>query len=70
LWGPRGHGGELVLFVGGNEEDLLQSFEEVTLGATVRCEDCMPYENNRPIWICRNLRTPLDQAWPNTKHYD
>jgi hypothetical protein len=70
LWGPRGHTGEVVIFIGGSEEDLRLSFGSVELGATVHCAFCMPYENNNPVWICRDLRAPLDQVWPNAKHFD
>jgi hypothetical protein len=70
LWGPRGHTGELVLFIGGRKEDHQKSFDEVELGGTTHCGYCMPYENNQPVWICRGLRAPLDQVWPNAKHFD
>jgi hypothetical protein len=29
----------------------------------------MPYENNRPIFICRGLRVPLTLAWPRFKRF-
>ena len=29
----------------------------------------MPYENGRPIFICRGLRTPLDKLWARLKRY-
>jgi len=30
----------------------------------------MPYENGRPIFICRGLQLPLDQIWPRFNDID
>ena len=38
--------------------------------ATVDCRYCMPYEDDKPIWIARNLRRPVAETWPSVKHYD
>jgi hypothetical protein len=29
----------------------------------------MPYENNRPIFICRDLRIPLPGLWDRLKRF-
>ena len=29
----------------------------------------MPYENNRPIFVCRDLRTPLANVWDRLKRF-
>ncbi len=59
-----------MIVLGETEEELARSFERVELGAVIRCGYCMPYENNRPVWICRGLRVPLAEAWPGLKHFD
>ena len=33
-------------------------------------EYAMPYENNLAIYICRNLKMPLKELWPQLKHYE
>ena len=70
LWGPREFTGDVVLVLGDDRESLEESFEQVELAAMVDCGHCMPYENHRPVWICRKLRRPLAEAWPQIKHFD
>jgi hypothetical protein len=70
LWGPRGWDGRVLIVVGGTEERLRGRFDQVERAATIACGRCMPYENNRPVWIVRGLRLPLAQLWPQVKHYD
>ena len=70
LWGPRGYSGELVIILGGNLKDKTDKFESVSIADTVRTEYAMPYENNLPIYVCRNLKVPLAQVWPTLKHFE
>jgi hypothetical protein len=30
----------------------------------------MPYESDLTIWVARDLRLPLAQAWDGVKHFD
>jgi hypothetical protein len=69
LWGPRGCTGEVVLVIGDDRESLQEAFESVELAATYTCTDCMPYENDKPIWIARGLRGKLLDLWPSIKHF-
>ena len=70
LWGPRGWTGEVVIVIGGDKEGLGEIFEEVELAARTDCGYCMPYENDQPVWICRGLQAPIDELWPELKHFD
>lgn len=72
LWGPQGCSGEVLLVLGRSRERLDSLFEDVTLGGTTNCGDCMPYENQVPIWIARTPRegVSLEELWPDLKHYD
>ena len=70
LWGPRDCTAELMIVLGDRRECLQQIFESVERGALFTCDDCMPYEDDKPIWVCRNMRFPLDQLWAEIKHYD
>jgi hypothetical protein len=69
LWGPRGFTGEVLVVVGRNRDDLDRDFASVTLADSLRCEHCMPYERNRPVWICRGPRLPFREAWARTKDF-
>jgi hypothetical protein len=70
LWGPRDCTGKIFIVIGDDQETLEQLFENVQLGDTFVCKDCMPYENHNPIWIARELKQPVAQLWPEIKHYD
>jgi dolichyl-phosphate-mannose-protein mannosyltransferase len=70
FWGPRGWDGRVLIVVGSSEERLRALFESVERVATIDCGRCMPYENGRPVWICRGLGAPVADVWANIKHYD
>ena len=70
LWGPQGCSGKVMLIAGSNEERLGELFEEVDLGAVVDCGRCMPYENNKPIWIGRDAKDTIEEIWPRVRHFD
>ncbi len=71
LWGIGRCATAPALLILGNDRDGLDKlFEEVELGATFDCRDCMPYEDNLPIWIARRPRGSLVELWPRIKHYD
>ena len=70
LWGPGDCTGEVLIVIGDDREDLESLFGQVELGATYTCADCMPYESDKPIWIARGIREPLDRIWAQIKHFD
>jgi hypothetical protein len=70
LWGPGEATGEVVIVVGGGEEGLRRRFESVERAGTVDCDYCMPYEDDKPLWVARGIRQPLSEIWPDLKHYD
>jgi hypothetical protein len=70
LWGPGHCTGDILLVLGSTRDRLLERFETVEPGAVFRCRDCMPYEDEKPIWIARGLRAPLAAAWSSVKHYN
>ncbi len=69
LWGPRGCTGEVVIALGGGNEDYEQVFASVEQAAVHTCIDCMPYENNLPIFVLRGARVPLAAIWPRVKRF-
>jgi hypothetical protein len=69
LWGPGDATGEVVITVGFPFEDLIDDFETVTAGATIDSPFAMPYERNLPVHVCRGLKTPLKEVWPELKLY-
>ena len=79
LWG-RGDGtGEVVIIFGitcdvqRSLDDLRPHFEHVEYAVTFTCKYCMPYENNRPIFICRTPKGPITDIqafWGQLKYFD
>jgi hypothetical protein len=68
-WGPPAESPEIFIVLGQDREGLAQVFEQVEQAATIQCGYCMPYENNRPVWLCRGLKTPLAELWPEVRHF-
>ena len=69
LWGPRGHDGSLIIHVGGDPERWKKICGSVEDAGRFGNPYTMPYENDRPIFICRDLRQPLDRIWDRLKRY-
>jgi hypothetical protein len=69
LWGPRGCTGEGVIALGGDRHGYEELFATVEQAATHTCVDCMPYENNLPIWVARGARVPFHEIWPRVKRF-
>lgn len=69
LWGPGDWSGDVLIVIDDDRERLLELFEEVDLAARTACTDCMPYEDDLPIWVCRRLRMPVAELWPRIRHF-
>jgi dolichyl-phosphate-mannose-protein mannosyltransferase len=70
LWGPRGYGGSVVIAVGFEPSALAAFCGSAKLAARYGSSPyAMPYERNRPIVICRNMRPSLAARWSEFKHY-
>ena len=70
LWGPRGCTGEVLVVLGGDEEEMRCVFDSLERAGTFTCTDCMPYENDRPIWVGRGMHPALAELWPRLKAYN
>lgn len=69
LWGPGDRDGDLILVLGGDRDDLEESFAEVTELGRVTCHYCMPYESDLGIFLGRGLRAPVAEIWPRIKNF-
>ena len=76
IWGHSKFLGEVMIIFGFsrdvqcNLDDLNQYFESVEYGATFTCDYCMPYENKRPMFICRNMKISPQEIWEQEKNYN
>jgi len=67
LWGPGDASGEVVIAVDFRATDLEPWFEHVELAGQVDCEYCMPDRRTQRIYLCRRLKLPLREFWPQVK---
>ena len=45
-------------------------FEEVIEMGTVYTPYAIPYENNLNVYLCKNLKQPVQEFWPKLKSYN
>jgi hypothetical protein len=67
FWGPRGADGSVVIHINGDPDHWRRLCASLTVAGTFGAPLVMPYENDRPIFVCRGLPVPLDQAWDRFK---
>jgi hypothetical protein len=70
IWGPRDRTGEVIIRLGGNEERMRQAYADFQRVGTFTDEYCMPYENNKPVYVCRRRHIPLSHNWEIWKHFE
>lgn len=74
-WGPPEWDGSVAIIMGDSRDpqtsyaDLSTHFKTVVLAGTTRCDFCMPYENNRAIFLCRRARFSIQEIWPSEKEF-
>jgi len=69
MWGPGDPPPRNLLIVGGRQEDYNICGDLEQAGVT-HCAYCMPYENNNPIYVCRDIQVDADVIWPEVKHFE
>ena len=70
LWGPRHYTGELLLVLdwpGGKEAEQFRTVED--LGVVDSSPWAMPWEQRVHIYVCRDLKVPLRELWPQVKKW-
>lgn len=70
FWGPRGYDGDLVLVIDGPHTEVYEDFASVEdLGPVDSSPWAMPWQQRRRIYLCRQLKVPLAEAWPAVKEW-
>ena len=70
LWGPGNKTGTVALAVGLPEETMRRFYNSVTAMDTIRSPYAMPYENNVPVFLCREPLGTIQEIWPTVKNYE
>lgn len=68
-WRPAELGAN-VIALRRSREQLESWFETVERVDTVRCEWCMPYQQNAPVYMAKGLKVPLEQLWREIKRFE
>lgn len=69
-WGTHGYTGEVLLILGGREEDHRRVYRTVEKKDVFRHPYVMPYENNLGIFLCRDLEQPFPEVWLRVRHHN
>jgi hypothetical protein len=69
LWGPRGHDGSVMIIVGGRPQHYADLFRRFEVAGRIDAPYAMPYETGQPIYVLRDMKTPLGEFWPQVKSY-
>jgi len=70
LWGSRGYDGSTIIHVNGDPNRWRRGCDSVEVVGKFGVPYAMPYENGRPIFICRGLRRNLSEIWIRLKRYE
>jgi hypothetical protein len=70
FWGPRDWAGEVALVLDTNDDDERELFASVEdLGQIVSSPWAMPFERQRHIYLCRDLKISVRELWPRLKNW-
>jgi Dolichyl-phosphate-mannose-protein mannosyltransferase len=70
LWGTHGFSGNPIVQINGTCFEKRKLFRSRTRAATFSSPYAINYENDIPIWICRDPVEPLAAVWPEIKNYN
>ncbi|MFL6195189.1 MAG: ArnT family glycosyltransferase [Thermoanaerobaculia bacterium] len=68
-WGPRGYTGDVMIVLDDDKETLQKLFRSVEYGGRVEHPYSMPYQHF-DVWVCRGMRRPLAEVWPELKEWN
>lgn len=67
-WGPHGYSGEVMLAIGGDQQDYEKVYQSVEVVAVLDNPYTMPYER-RPIFLCRHRKGNYAINWNDFKKW-
>jgi hypothetical protein len=69
-WSAGHADADVLIAVGANPKDLELVYREVSLVDVVRCEYCMSWRAQMPIYVARQPIMSLNVFWPRMRHYE
>jgi Dolichyl-phosphate-mannose-protein mannosyltransferase len=70
LWGPGEGDPRTAIIVGGDRDDNEAVCATLVEVGRVQNPYAMPYENDKPVSLCRGLKTSLRELWSGLKHFE
>jgi len=70
LWGIGEEEPEALITVEFGPRSLSGLFEDFRQVATYRCEYCMAWRQDAPIYVVRGRQASVREAWPEFKHFE
>ncbi|MFI5371824.1 MAG: ArnT family glycosyltransferase [Candidatus Eisenbacteria bacterium] len=70
FWGVGSAPITTFIRLGGQRDDYLERYAEVTPAGFHVARYAMPYEDSLGIFITRGRRTPIEKDWPQVKHFE
>ncbi len=68
-WGPGDTTFTTLIVIGGTKEDDLKFCDSVEQVGKVHSKYAIPYENNLPIFICKDLKLPIFVIWQRVRFF-
>jgi hypothetical protein len=69
-WSEGHAAADVLIAVGADPEDLAVLYREYSRVGAVRCDYCMSWRADMPIYVAREPIMSLDHFWPRTRHYE
>ena len=70
LWSAGRTDADVMVAAGAKEEDLRRLFREVRMVRVHRCQYCMSWRDEMPIFVARGAREPLSRHWMGLRHFE
>jgi 4-amino-4-deoxy-L-arabinose transferase-like glycosyltransferase len=69
-WGPPPDSTRVAILAGFSEKTVRDLFNQAKVAGVFNCAHCIRWMDDQPIWIARNPKVKLTDAWPQLKHYE
>jgi uncharacterized membrane protein len=69
IWGPGQRTAAVVIAVGGDESEYQSLFERCEVAAVSDHPYARSFERNRPVYVCRGPKLPVEELWLRLKFF-
>jgi hypothetical protein len=70
LWGKGADFRGVAIIIGGDSRRLREFYGRVESAGVYNCDYCMRWRDNMPIYIARDPKFAMRDAWPLMKHFE